>query len=146
MVKHDVFKEYRDARFIKNFHDDPEKWAQLKSHEKFIANKLASEEKIGGSSLRGKIEALPAQIMRAFDRDPNALGEGDLETLQRCGRDIASRLSNVGQFRLHLREFTVALQSATLADIRAVTPSEYDELKIGLADFTDRFQKHKTWT
>src|SRR5439155_314656 len=47
MVRKDVFKEYRDARFMREFHDDPEKWAQLKQGEKHIANKLASELKAG---------------------------------------------------------------------------------------------------
>lgn len=145
MVKTDVFKEYRDARFMKNFHDDPEKWAQLKSHEKFIANKLASEEKSGGGSLRGRIEGLPAQIARAMDRDVTALDGGDLENLQKCVRDISSRLNQVGQFRLQLKEFNAALQSASLADIKAVTPGEYHELQEGLADFETRLQKYKTW-
>lgn len=145
MVKHDVFKEYRDARFIKNFHDDPEKWAQLKSHEKFIANKLASEEKVGTASLRGKIEGLPAHIARTVDRDPLALDESDLENLQKSVRELASRLNDVGQFRLQLKEFSSALQSASLADIKAVTPAEYNELKEGMADFQARLDKHKKW-
>jgi hypothetical protein len=144
-VKNDVFKEYRDARFIKNFYDSPEKWSQLKSHEKFIANKLATEEKSGTGSLQGRIEGLPAQIARALDRDPAALDGGDLESLQKCVREVSSRLSQVGQFRLQLKEFSAALQSASLADIKAVTPEEYDELHEGLADFEARLQKYKTW-
>jgi len=145
MVRQDVFKEYRDARFIKKFYDDPEKWAQLKTHEKHIANKLATEEKVGGSSLPGKIAGLPAQIARAFDRDPQALDEDDLESLQRSVREVAGRLSSVGVFRLHVKAFTKGLQEATLADIKAVTPDEYRELREGLADFEDRLAKHKTW-
>lgn len=145
MVQHDVFKEYRDARFIKNFYDDPEKWAQLKSHEKFIANRLASEEKVGGGSLRGKIEGLPGQIARAFDRDPTALGETELDTLHRCVRDISSRLSNIGFFRLQLIEFSEALHSVTLADLKSITRNEYNELKDGLADFEERLSKYKKW-
>jgi len=145
MVRHDVFKEYRDARAIKKFYDDPEKWAQLKSHEKHIANKLAADEKVGGSSLPGKIAGLPAQIARAFDRDAQALDEDDLESLQKAVREAASRLSGVGAFRLHLKGFIKALHDATLADVKAVTPSENRELKEGLADFEDRLTKHKTW-
>lgn len=145
MVRHDVFKEYRDARFIKNFYDDPEKWAQLKSHEKFVANRLASEEKVGTGSLRGKIDGLPAQIARALDRDLSALDESDLENLQKSVREVTSRLNNVGQFRLQLKEFISALYSATLADIKAITPEEYKELQEGMADFEARLNKHKTW-
>lgn len=145
MVRQDVFKEYRDARFIKKFYDDPEKWTQLKSHEKHIANKLATDEKAGGSSLPGKIAGLPAQIARAFDRDPQALDEDDLESLQKAVRETASRLSGVGVFRLHLKGFTKALHEATLAEVKAVTPDEHRELQEGLADFEDRLKKHKTW-
>jgi len=145
MVRQEVFKEYRDARYIKKFYDDPEKWAQLKSHEKHIANKLATDEKAGGTSLPGKIAALPAQIARAFDRDAQALDEDDLESLQKAVREAASRLSGVGVFRLHLKGFIKALHEATLADIKAVTPDEHRELKEGLADFDDRLKKHKTW-
>ncbi len=145
MVRHGVFKEYRDARFIKKFYDDPEKWAQLKTHEKDIANKLATDEKAGGTSLPGKIASLPAQVARALDRDPAALDERDLESIQKAAREVASRLDGLGTFRLSLKEFTKALHDATLTDIKAVTPDEYRELKDGLADFEDRLQKHKTW-
>lgn len=145
MVRHDVFKEYRDARYMKKFYDDPEKWAQLKSHEKHIANKLAADEKVGGTSLEGKICGLPLQIARAFDRDPQALDEDDLARLQQATREVASRLNGLGVFRLSLREFTKALQEATLADIKAVTPDDHRELKEGLADFEDRLAKYKTW-
>ncbi len=145
MVRHGVFKEYRDARFIKKFYDDPEKWAQLKTHEKDVANKLAADEKAGGSSLPGKIAGLPAQVARALDRDPGALDERDLESIQKAAREVASRLSGLGTFRLSLKEFTKALHGATLADIKAITPDEYRELKEGLADFEDRLTKHKTW-
>jgi hypothetical protein len=145
MVRAGVFKEYRDARFIKKFYDDPEKWAQLKSHEKDIANKLAADEKAGGSSLPGKIASLPAQVARALDRDSAALDERDLESIQKAAREVASRLAGLGTFRLSLKEFTKALHDATLADIKAVTPDEYRELKSGLADFEDRLSKNKTW-
>ncbi len=145
MVRNDVFKEYRDARAIKKFYDDPEKWTQLKTHEKHIANKLAADEKVGGSSLPGKIASLPAQIARAFERDPQAFDERELDSLQKATQEVASRLSGVGVFRLHLKAFTKALHDAALADIKAVTPDEYHELKDGLADFEDRLSKHKTW-
>ena len=58
MVRNDVFKEYRDARFLKDFHDDPDKWAQLKTGEKHIASRLANEVKTNASSIKAKIAAL----------------------------------------------------------------------------------------
>ena len=38
MVNKEVFTEYRDARFMREFFDDPEKWERLKTHEKGIAS------------------------------------------------------------------------------------------------------------
>jgi hypothetical protein len=145
MVRHDVFKEYRDARFIRKFYDDPEKWAQLKTHEEHIANKLANEEKAGTSSLAGRIEALPAQIARAIDRDSASVDEGDLDSLQKAVRHVASHLGGVGLFRLQLREFTQALENSSLADVKSLTPDEWGRLKSGLQDFEERLDKHKTW-
>lgn len=145
MVRYDVFKEYRDARFIRKFYDDPEKWAQLKTHEMHIAHKLANEEKVGTSSLAGQIEALPAKIARAIDRDPASVDEGDLDSLQKATRQVAAHLGGVGQFRVQLREFTQALENSTLSDVKSLTPDEWDGLKAGLQDFEERLDKHKTW-
>ena len=142
MVEADVFKEYRDARFIKQFHDDPEKWAQLKSHEKHIANKLANEAKAKTSSLPDKIESLPAQIERTLDRDPTALDEKALESLQKAVRQVAMRVVGVAEFRLHMKQFTEALGQASLSDVKAVTPGELEELREGIADFEERLAKH----
>ena len=145
MVRNDVFKEYRDARFMKQFYDDPEKWEQLKTHERHIANKLAAEEKQGGNSLASKIAALPNQIERALRRRPDALGEESLEYLNEASRLVASHFSDAGEFRLHLREFTKALSDVPLSQIKAVTPEEYKELMEGIEDFTTRIGKHKSW-
>jgi hypothetical protein len=146
MVRNDVFKEYRDARFIAKFHDDPEKWAQLKTHEKFIANKLANEEKVGTTSLSGKIDTLKNQITRSFDRGDNAaLDEDDLANLQTIARQLASQLNAIEPFRLHVREFSKALEEVSLAEVKAITLDEWEGLKAGMADFEDRLNKHKTW-
>jgi hypothetical protein len=142
MVRNDVFKEYRDARFIKKFHDDPEKWAQLKSHEEHIAHKLANDEKAGASSLAGRIENLPAAIARAIDRDPTSIDEGDLDNLQKATRQVAAHLNGVGFFRLQLREFTKAIEDAPLSEVKAITPDEWTSLKSGLDDFEGRLVKH----
>src|SRR5262249_50799333 len=82
MVRNDVFREYRDARFMKEFADDPEKWALLKTGEKDIANKLANQIRVGGTSLSAKIESLPGQIERALERDQNAINDDAVESLR----------------------------------------------------------------
>src|SRR5205814_5956155 len=46
MVRAGVFQEYRDARFMKDFYDDPEKWALLKTREAGIADRLAQDVKV----------------------------------------------------------------------------------------------------
>ena len=75
MVKNGAFTEYRDARFMKQYHDDPEKWELLKTGEPGIAHKLANDIKAGSTSIKGgKIEALPGQIERALRARPTGAG------------------------------------------------------------------------
>ncbi len=146
MVRNEVFKEYRDARFMKEFADDPEKWALLKTGEKGIANKLANEIKAGSTSLKGRIEALPGQIERAFERDQDALNDDDIESLRRAAKTAESFLNpGVEKFRLELAAFTKALESASLAEIKAIQREEIERFEEALEDFQTRFQKHKIW-
>jgi hypothetical protein len=148
MVAHDVFKEYRDARFMKEYFEDPEKWSRLKSHEKHIANELAHELKATGpSSLKGRIAALPAQIERTLDKDPEALDADDLTELKRCASLLASRVAgDVGPFRLYLQDFIKALFNVSLDDVKKVTPEEYQQLRDGLDDFVARLKKYASWS
>ena len=146
MVRNDVFKEYRDARFIKNFWEDPSKWEQLKTHEKFIANKLANEERTGGvGSLTGKIAALPASIARALDRDPESITERELESLQKAVREVEARLPGIGVFRLQLNSFKTALLEAPLSEVKSITRQEWEDLKEGMDDLDQRLTKYADW-
>lgn len=148
MVTAEVFKEYRDARFMKAYFDDPEKWARLKVHEKWVANQLANEIKAGTSStIKGRIGGLCAQIDRTLDRDADALNLDDLEELQKAVSLLASRVAgDVGPFRIRLQEFVKALYGVPLDEVKKVTAEEYQQLKEGLADFQERWQKHTGWS
>ena len=145
MVSAGVFKEYRDARFMKQFHDDPEKWAQLRTHERDIANKLAAEEKKGTGSLSAKIRALPAQVRRALDQAPDSLGETAIENLDQAARMIEHKVAGAPVFRIRLRAFTKALSDVTLTEIKGVHEDEYEELTEALEDLRHRLCKHVSW-
>lgn len=147
MVTHDVFKEYRDARFMQQYYEDTEKWARLKSLEKNVANQLAAEIRAAGpTTLRGKIAGLYNQIERTLERNPDLLDEDDLEELQKSVDLLASHAAaGVGPFRLKLQAFVKALSNVTLDEIKRVTPEEYQDLKDGLGDFEARLQKHASW-
>jgi len=147
MVAHDVFKEYRDARFMREYFDDPEKWQRLKSLEKHVASELANEIKATGpASLKGRIAALYNQIQRTLDHEPDALDQDDLEELQKCADLLASRVAgNVGPFRLKLQSFTAALHNVGLEEIKRVTPEEMQAVTEGMEDFMTRHQKYAPW-
>lgn len=145
MVRNNVFKEYRDARFMKQFHDDPEKWAQLKTHQEYIANKLALEEKKGAGNLAAKIGALPTQVERALAQSLDALDEKAIDDLDRAARVIEEKVAGASIFRMRLQAFTKALSNATLNEIKDVPEDDYNELAEALGDFKDRLQKHATW-
>jgi hypothetical protein len=142
MVAADVFKEYRDARFMQQYYADPEKWARLQSHEKGVAHRLATEVKAGNTSVRGKIQGIFTQIERTLDREPDSLNEEDLEELQRSVGLLASRINGgVSVLRLRLQEFVKALEDAPLREVRAVTEEDVAAVMSGLEDFRERWQK-----
>lgn len=146
MVKRGVFKEYRDARFMKDFFTDKDKWAQLKTHQPEIANRLAAEIKVGGGhSVHGKIAALRNQITKAVEQDSEELVEDDVEVLKQCTQLLASRIVNVSPFRLALQEFVKTLFDVPLSDVKSITRQEYDQLTEGIEDLTARLAKHSPW-
>jgi hypothetical protein len=143
MVKNGVFKEYRDARFMKEYHDDPEKWALLKQGEKGIANKLATDIKAGNTSLKAKLAALPGQIERALERDAEALNDGDAEALRAATKTLEAVLNpGVERFRLDLNAFTTRLASASLMDVKSVLRDDLDRFEEALEDFRERLAKY----
>ena len=146
MVRNGVFKEYRDARFMKQFHEDPEKWAALKTGEKGIASKLAAEIRAGSSSLKANFGKLEDQIKKSIQRDPDSLAEEDLDALRLATAALEAHVNpGVRPFLSDLVKFTRALTEASLADIKAVQRDEMKELDDALEDFRDRLAKHKNW-
>ena len=130
---------------MKQVHDDPEKWAQLKTHEQDIANKLAAEERKGAGSLAAKIRALPTQVERALDRTPDALDETAIEHLDRAARRIEEVVADAPTFRMRLQAFTEVASNATLKEIKNLQEDEYRELVEALDDLKDRLCKHVPW-
>lgn len=146
MVKADVFKEYRDARYMQQFYEDDEKWEQLKSLEPNIAHELANEIKAGSSSVEGKIQSIHKKIEREVDREGASFEVEDLERLEDCVTLVSNNLAgDVGLLRLRLRRFADALQEATLRDVQKVTRTEFEELITGVRDLTARLREHTEW-
>jgi len=146
MVKNEVFTEYRDARFMKDYYDDPEKWELLKQGEKGIANKLASQIKAGNTSLKAKLAGLAGQIERALEREADAVNEDDVEALRKAIKIVETAVNpGVDKFRLELAAATKAFESASLVEIKAVQRDEIDRFDEALEDFRTRLEKHKAW-
>lgn len=147
MVRNEVFSEYRDARFLKDFHDDPEAWALLKQGEKGIAKKLSADIKTKGKGLTAKIAGLEDQIRRAVERDDEApLHDEQVEQLRRA-LDQAERVvhPDLNPFVLRMNGFTKALEEASLTDVRSVTHDVHDRFRAALDDFNARLAKNKSW-
>ena len=143
MVRNDAFKEYRDARFLKEFYDDPEKWDQLKSGEKHVASRLALEIKSNSSSVKAKIAALGQQITRSLDRDEGDLCEDEVNLLHQAAAQIEHHiLPDIRPFRVALRKFTASLGEASMADMKALDPGEVVELREALEYFDQLYAKH----
>ena len=145
MVRHNVFKEYRDARFMKQFHDDPEKWAQLKTNQENIASKLALEERKGAGNLAAKVAALPVQVQRALEQSPDALDEAAVDHLDRAARVIEEKLAGASLLGMRFQAFTKALSNATLAHIKDLPEDDYRDFEEALDDLRDRLRKHVPW-
>ena len=141
MVRAGVFQEYRDARFMKSFYDDPEKWARLKTHEKSIAHQLANEIKAGSTNLHAKISNLRSQIDRALGQDPDSLGDDDLRQLEDSARYLEARLTNVPPFRRRVRGMIDDIFNASLEDLKHVTTEDLDELTAGIDDLRHRMER-----
>jgi len=143
MVRNEAFKEYRDARFLKEFYDDPEKWEQLKSGEKHVASRLALEIKSNSSSVKAKISALGQQVARSLDRDEGDLGEEEVTMLYQAAAAIEHNiLPDVRPFRVALRKFTASLEEASMADIKVLDPDEVQAFRDALDYFDALYAKH----
>ena len=143
MVRNEVFKEYRDARFLKEFHDDPEKWAQLKSGEKHIASRLASEVKTNASSIKAKIAALEQQVQRALERQETEFNDSDIEHLERAISRIQEHVhQGVRPFRIAFKTLVRTLTEASMADVKTVRSEELAEFQEALDYFNMLVERH----
>ncbi|MDR7033258.1 hypothetical protein [Mesorhizobium sp. BE184] len=143
MVRNEAFKEYRDARFLKEFYDDPEKWDQLKSGEKHVAGRLALEIKSNSSSVKAKIASIGQQVVRSLDRDEGDLGEDEIKLLNQAAAQIEQHLMpGVRPFRVSLRKFTISLTEVSMADVKALDPSDVEEFREALEYFDQLYLKH----
>lgn len=143
MVRNEAFAEYRDARFLKDFYDDPEKWEQLKSGEKHVASRLALEIKSNSSSVKAKIAALGQQISRSLERDVGDLNEEEVTLLNQAAAQIERQiLPDIRPFRVALRKFTNALSETSMADMKALDPAEVTAFREALEYFDVLYAKH----
>lgn len=130
MVQNDVFKEYRDARFLKEFHEDPDAWAELKSGVKHVANKLAQQIQDKSSHPKAKILSIPQLVRRAIDRGEEGFDDEDIANLQQTIDLIEDQVhEGVHPYRLALKKATRTLNKASRADVLDLQPSEIQEFR-----------------
>ena len=134
MVQKNAFKEYRDARFMKEFFTDPDAWHQLKSGEEHIAHKLAKEVENKSSSPKAKISGLPQLVKRAVERGDASFDDEDVSQLQQVIDIIEDQVhEGVHPYRLAIKKAARTLNKASRADI--VDLSDGD-----LAEFIDAYE------
>jgi hypothetical protein len=145
MVKNKAFTEYREARFMKEFYEDPDKWALLKSGQPGIAKKLASEVKQSETGVKAKIGGLEQHIQRVLDRGDHGLGEDDVDALQRAMLLIQQELHpGVRPFKLVLNAVIRALSEVSLADVKSLNEDEITALLEAVGYFKDLVAKHNS--
>lgn len=143
MVRSDVFKEYRNARFLGELYEDKEKWELLKTGEEHIADRLTAELRANSTGPKAKLASLPQQIKRAIDSESVEFDEDDLAFLREAESFIAGQVhQGVRQFRLNLREMTEMLAEASLADVRSLTDDELEAFNESLGYFQGLVASH----
>lgn len=143
MVENEVFKEYRDARFLKDFHDDPDKWEQLKSGERHIASTLVNDVKSNFSSPRAKIAAVPLMVKRSIERGTADFDEEDIEALHKAVDLISDQVhQGVRPFRVAMKKFTKAMTEASMADAKDLSAQDWQEFKEAREYFDGLVEKH----
>ena len=127
MVKHDVFKEYRDARYMAKYFEDPEKWNRLRSHEKHAAHELSNEIRAGQTGVKSRIRTLYGQLERALKQRAATFDQEDIDRLQTCVDLLTGHVAgDIGPFRMRLNQLTRALYDVPLEEVLTITPEEYD--------------------
>ena len=146
MVKNDVFKEYRDARFMAKYFEDPEKWNRLRSHEKHAAHELYNEIRAGQTGVKSRVRALYGQLERALQQRAATFDQEDIDRLQACVDLLMGHVAgDIGPFRMRLNQLTKALYGVPLEEVLAITPEEYSRLRTGLEDLDLRLDRHASW-
>lgn len=134
MVRNHAFKEYRDARFLKEFHDDPDAWDQLKSGEEHIANKLARQIDAKSGSPKVKIAGLTQTLKRAVERGEGEFDDDDVAELQKAIDIIEDQVHDgVHPYRLAIKKAARTLNKASRADVKDLSHDD-------LAEFKDAYQ------
>lgn len=143
MVRNNVFKEYRNARFLGDLYEDNEKWELLKTGEENIADRLTAELRVNSTGPKAKVANLPQQIKRAIDSENVEFDEEDLANLREAASFISGQVhQGVRQFRLNLRDMTEMLAEASLADIRSLTVEEVEGFNESLGYFQNLLDSH----
>ena len=143
MVRNNAFKEYRDARFLKEFYDDTDVWTQLKSGEEHVANKLAQQVQDKHSSPKSKISAMPQMIKRAIDRGEDGFDDEDIALLQQTIDLIEDQVHDgVQPFRLALKKATRTLNKTSRADVQDLTASDIDQFEEAYEYFKGLVTRH----
>lgn len=143
MVEGEAFNEYRDARFLKDFYDDPEKWDQLKSGEKNVASRLAIEIKSNSSSPKARIANIPKVVERSIKRGNSEFDEDDVAALQQAIDQISDQMHDgVPPFRVALKKITKTLSHASMAEVRTLESGELEEFNEALNYFQELVEKH----
>lgn len=143
MVRNNVFKEYRNARFLGDLYEDKEKWELLKTGEEHIADRLTAELRVNSTGPKARVAALPQQIKRAIDTESVEFDEEDLALLREAASFVAGQVhQGVRQFRLNLREMTEMLAEASLADVRSLADDELEAFNESLSYFQNLVNAH----
>ena len=143
MVRNNAFKEYRDARFLKEFHEDPEAWQQLKSGEPHVANRLARQVEVKGSSPKAKISALPALIRRAVETGDAGFDDEDVAKLQEAMIILSDQVhEGVHPYRLAIKRAAQTLDQASRAAVMQLSDADIEELSKTYGYFLDLVRAH----
>jgi hypothetical protein len=143
MVRNNAFKEYRDARFLKEFHEDPEAWQQLKSGEPHVANRLARQVEVKGSSPKAKISALPALIRRAVETGDAGFDDEDVAKLQEAMTILSDQVhEGVHPYRLAIKRAAQTFDQASRAAVMQLSDADIEELSKTYGYFLDLVRAH----
>lgn len=145
MVRSSAFKEYRDARFLKELHDDPDAWDQLKSGEEHIANKLVRQIESKSSSPKTKIMGLTQALKRAVERGEGEFDDDDVAELQKAIDIIEDQVHDgVHPYRLAIKKAARTLNKASRADVKDLSQDDLSEFRDAYEYFMGLVEAHST--